>query len=113
MIICERMLTLDGDSAVVDIVVFGPEPAPVSHGPGFVCRFEIRWPDRVQKNYGLGIDRLEAILEAFTTAGTLIHTSTEHRDGRLVWLEPSIGYGLPVPRAIRDMLRGNDRQRFG
>lgn len=114
-IICRRRLSLAeaGDGASVDIVFFATETAPERYGPGFVCRFEVRWPDRVKTSFGLGIDEVDAIQMAFVIAGTRLHTSPEHAEGRLSWLEEGFGYGFPVPPTLRDMLRGHDKERFG
>ena len=110
MIIATRVLTLRrkrGDIKV-PIRIHAPEEDG-SIGP-WKCRFSIKWPNRTQRFEGYGGDAMQALVFALKMISALLYASKEHKSGRLYWLEPGSGYGLPVTNNMRGLLVGLDKQ---
>lgn len=110
MLIATRVLKLRSTSGDIDIPIrlFAPEP----DGVDWSCRFEIGWPDETLTRAAAGFDAVQALELALKIIGALIYASDHHASGKLMWLEPGKGYGFPVPRGIRDLLIGHDRDLF-
>jgi len=108
MIIATRHLILRDQTRAVDIPVqiHAPEKAKVD----WICRFDIGWPDGRVERWGTGVDAVQALLFAMQMIGAEVYARSEHKSGRLEWLEPGGGYGFPVPDNIRDLLVGDDKQ---
>lgn len=108
MIIATRRLILREDNRDIDIPVriHAPEKAEV----GWICRFEIDWPEGKGKRWGAGVDEIQALQIAMQMIGSEIYASARHKAGRLRWLAPGDGYGFPVASNIRDLLVGDDKK---
>ena len=108
MIIATRHLTLRDQARAFDIPVriHIPERAKVD----WICRFDISWPEGRVERWGTGVDAVQALLFAMRMIGAEVYASSEHKSGRLEWLEAGGGYGFPVPENIRDLLVGDDRR---
>jgi hypothetical protein len=106
MIIATRHLVLrDKDRDIeIPVRIHAPERSEV----GWICRFEIEWPEGRVERWGSGNDAMQALLIAMQMIGTQIYTSHHHEAGRLEWLSPGLGYGFPVPNNVRDLLVGDD-----
>lgn len=102
----ERVLRLNAAGALVDVRVLISEP--LREPKSWMCRWEIRWPDRVRSNSAGGIDALQALLHAMQMVGIELYTSEEHRAGRLKWTDLGEGYGFPLTGGCRDLLEGGD-----
>ena len=63
----------------------------------------------MKQRYAYGIDAIQALILALDILGAYINTSQAAKEGRLVWLKPGGGFGLPVSRNIEDILQGDDR----
>jgi uncharacterized protein DUF6968 len=47
---------------------------------------------------------------ALQRIGTDLYTSNEHLEGRLRWEKAGDGYGFPVPKNLRGVLVGLDKE---
>jgi hypothetical protein len=101
-------LVESGERSDVTVRLFQPEPDPDESN--YRCRFRIEWPSDTKEIYAYGVDAIQALILALKMLGATINTSQAVKEGRLVWLEPGGGFGLPVPRNIEDILQGDDRQ---
>ena len=99
----------DNPAMEIPIVIF----SPVEKHNSWWCRFAIGWPDGELARTAGGVDAIHALEMAMQMIGSELYVSDLHRQARLTWLEPGDGYGFPVPRTIRDLLEGADRDRFG
>ena len=108
MIIATRHLFVRDQDRDIDIPVriHAPEKAEAS----WICRFEIGWPDGKAERWGTGVDAVQALLFAMQMIGAEVYASSQHKSGRLEWLEAGRGYGFPVPRMIADLLVGDDKK---
>lgn len=109
MLIGTRVLTLRTEA--------GEVPVPVTiHGPeegtdgGWLCRYEIGWPDELRVSVAGGVDALQAVHLTMQKIAIELYTSDEHREGRLSWSGQGGGYGFPMPKGGRDLLVGFDKQ---
>ena len=111
MIIATRVLILRTEAGDVEIPIriHAPEPADRS----WKCRYEIGWPDETFKSQGYGEDAVQAIELTFQKIGIELYVSEGHKAGKLGWNEPGAGYGFPVPKNVRDLLVGYDKQIYG
>ena len=100
-------LVENGQRSDVTVRIFQPEP--VHDEPHYRCGFQIEWPSGMKQRYAYGIDAIQALILALDILGAYINTSQVAKEGKLVWLEPGGGFGLPVPRGIEDVLQGDDR----
>lgn len=101
-------LVENGRRAEVTVRLFRPEPDPDEST--YRCRFVVEWPSETQDLYACGVDAIQALLLAVQMLGATIYTSQAVKEGKLVWLEPGCGFGLPVSRNIEDILQGDDRR---
>jgi hypothetical protein len=111
MLVATRTLTLrtrDVDKEI-PIRIFAPVQ---QDGGGWLCRFEIDWPDRRKIMEAGGADSIQALLIALQIISANIYTSTYHESGDLFWDAPGKGYGFPVPSNLRDLLVGDDAKYF-
>jgi hypothetical protein len=108
VIIATRTLTLLDDQRAVEVPIrlYAPEPAQV----GWICRFEIAWPEGKIERWGSGVDAVQALSIAMQMIGAEIYVSRHHEANRLMWLAPGRGYGFPVTNNIRDLLVGDDQK---
>ena len=108
MIVATRDLVLHNQARAINIPVriHAPEKAKVD----WICRFDIGWPAGRVERWGTGIDAIQALLFAMQMIGAEVYASSEHKSGRLKWLEPGRGYGFPVPRNIQGLLIGDDKR---
>jgi hypothetical protein len=108
MIIATRHLTLRDEARTIDIPVriHTPERAKAD----WICRFDIGWPEGRVERWGTGVDAVQALLFAMQMIGAEVYASSEHKSGRLEWLEAGGGYGLPVPSNVQDLLVGDDKR---
>jgi len=106
MIIATRDLVLRDQARAINILVriSAPEKAKVD----WICRFDIGWPEGKIERWGTGVDAVQSLLFALQMIGAELYASSEHKSGRLEWLEPDRGYGFPVPDNIRNLLVGDD-----
>ena len=110
MLIATRTLkveTADGDIEV-PVRLFAPEPAGASHA----CRYEIDWPEGRHVMAAHGVDSIQSIVLALRMIGAELYASSHHRTGTLAFEKPGEGYGFSVPRTIRNLLIGGDREIF-
>ncbi len=103
-----RTLTLSTPSGDRDIRV--SVDAPVGSGRDWSCVYEIAWPSGARRKQAHGVDALQALCLALQLVGTDLYSSNEHGEGRLRWEKAGDGYGFPVPRNLRDMLGGLDKE---
>lgn len=109
MLIAERKLTLERDSAVqIPVRVFLPRELSAD----WACRFTIGWPDEEFEMEVFGVDAFQALELALRTIGVMIYTSEHHKAGELMWLEAGDGYGFPITSSLRDLLVGGDKKFF-
>lgn len=111
MLVATRTLTLrtpNGDKEI-PIRIFAPVQ---QDGGGWLCRYEIDWPDRRKIMDAGGADSVQALTIALQMIGTSIYTSGYHESGDLFWDAPGKGYGFPVPPNLRDMLGDDDAKYF-
>jgi hypothetical protein len=108
MIIATRHLLLreKGRTNDIPVGIHAPEKAKVD----WICRFEIGWPEGKVERWGTGVDAVQALLFAMQMIGAEVYARSEHKSGRLEWLEAGGGYGFPVPGNIRALLVGDDRR---
>lgn len=99
---------VEGKVRTVDIRIFAPEPDAAG---GWLCPYEMDWPDGSRRNEVKGADAVEALLGACTTIGAELYTSRYHTDRKILPQDESwLGYGFPVPNALRDQLIGEDAE---
>jgi hypothetical protein len=110
MIIATRSLVLRDDHRNIEVPI--RIHAPENDKAGWICRFEIGWPEGQVERGGAGIDAVQSLWIALQMIGAEIYTSRHHEAGRLAWLEPGRGYGFPVSNNIRDLLVGDDKRYF-
>lgn len=109
MIIASRTLKIRTDADIMDVPirVFRPEK---TNEDSWSCRYEIDWPNRKWTMAALGIDGVQAILNAFQMIGAEIYTSDFHKARSLFFETPGHGYGFPVPSSLRHLLEGDDSE---
>jgi hypothetical protein len=117
MIIATRELTAICKSGEKKPVVLRLE-APVQEDGFWRCWYEIDWPEdegpaRTRRFYAGGEDAMQALQLGLMALGIELHTNDYHDEHRLFWDEPEAGYGLIVPRNLRDKLRGDDITFYG
>jgi uncharacterized protein DUF6968 len=83
---------------------------PVDKNDHWQCDYEIDWPAALRKSAARGIDSLQALLMAMHKIGVEIYNSDAHRSGKLRLDRPGGGYGFPLPREIRDLYEGDDKE---
>jgi hypothetical protein len=107
MVIATRRLTLHLPNQEIEVAIriF----LPVEHHGSWSCSYEIDWPNGTKSHAATGFDSVQAILLALQLIGTEIYTSDYHNRGQLGWPRPNQGYGFPVPKTVRDLLIGADR----
>jgi len=81
---------------------------PEDDGRGWVCRYEIEWPDGLSSGFAAGIDAVQALILALQMIGIQLYTSKYHQARNLRWNDRDGGYGFPVARNVRDLLIGGD-----
>ena len=110
MMMATRILKLQDNNGDVEIPIriFAPQ----QDKSAWKCRYEIGWPDGKFESEGYGQDAVQAILLTCQKIGIELYVSDEHKSGNLMWGEPGKGYGFPVPRTVRDLLIGNDKEFF-
>ena len=86
------------------------QPELHSDGVNYLCRFQVEWPSKTTDLRAGGVDAFQALILALQMLGATINTSEAVKEGKLVWLEPGGGFGLPVPSNIEDLLQGDDRR---
>ena len=106
MIIATRDLVLRDPARAINIPV--RIHAPENAKGDWICRFDIGWPEGKIERWGTGVDAVQSLLFALQMIGAELYASSEHKSGRLEWLEPDRGYGFPVPDNIRNLLVGDD-----
>lgn len=110
MIIATRVLLLREGERDLEVPI--RIHAPREDGECWMCDYEIDWPHETWRRYAAGLDAVQALVLALQKIGTELYTSEYHQSGRLMWVDPSQGYGFPLPSNARDMLRGDDTRFF-
>ena len=105
-----RILQLTTPSGDVDVPI--TISAPEGSGRTWSCAFEIGWPSGSRRREAHGVDAVQALGLALQMIGTILYTSNEHADGLLRWEKAGHGYGFPVPKNLRPLLVGSDKE-FG
>jgi hypothetical protein len=103
------IISTDAGPQPVEVTLTSPEP----DGARWMCRYTIGWPEGVQVREVRGADGIAAVHSALQMIGLDLNSSSYHREGRLKWMEPWVGYGFPVPKGARDLLTGQDKEVFG
>ncbi|WP_137151171.1 hypothetical protein [Devosia sp. FKR38] len=93
----------------VAIHVFAPEQGE----RGWMCRYEIGWPERQRSGAGYGIDGMQALTIALQNIGAELYASPYHTAGTLVFDKPGNGYGFPIAKDARHLLVGDDARHEG
>lgn len=108
MIIAARTLrsVRSGKDVDIDVRIHMPE----QDRAGWVCKFEIDWPEGEAARWGSGVDAVQALVHALQMIGAEIYTSRYHKEGWLEWLARNRGYGFPVTNNVRDLLIGDDEK---
>lgn len=109
MIIARRVLTLRDNNKTVPVVIEMRAPERMSDIE-WRCHFTIDWPDGRAERWGAGVDAVQSLLFALQMIGAELYASESHKQGRLFWETPGIGYGFPVTQNIRDLLIGDDKK---
>jgi hypothetical protein len=86
---------------------------PTFNDGGWVCNFEIDWPDGEFASYAGGVDALQSIDMALQRVGVEFYMSPFHQAGLIEWHGEKQGYGFPVPKDARDLLVGYDKTYYG
>lgn len=112
MIIATRQLTAICKSGEEKPVAVRLE-APVQDEHFWRCWYEIDFPHDshpagTYRSWAGGEDAMQALQLAMMKLGVDLHFNSYHDEHRLFWSEPDAGYGLIVPRNLRDRLRGDD-----
>jgi len=109
-VIASRVLKcrVQSDLIEVPVRVLQPESVP----GGWLCRYQIEWPNGRRAGYGSGVDAVQALLIALMNIGAELYASEYHERGELYWTKPGDGFGFPVAQPIRDLLVGSDRIGF-
>ncbi len=106
MQIASRKLTFTGPPAkYFEIRIFAPER---ECGGGWICRYEVDWPEKPRTEKAGGLDSMQALVLALNMIGSEIYTSEYHKAGQLSLEGADGGYGFPVPNNLRDLLIGDD-----
>lgn len=109
-VIARRTLAfeVEGKVRLVEIRIFAPES---DASGGWLCAYEVDWPEGTLRNEVRGADAVEALLGACTTIGAELYTSAYHQDGKILPQDEDwLGYGFPVPNALRGQLIGEDAE---
>jgi hypothetical protein len=106
VIIARRVLDvrLPGGESKMEIRLF----MPAEDDGTWWCAYEIDWPDGKKAGAIAGYDSVQAILLTLASIGAQLYTSPYHEAGQLTWTAAGEGYGFPVPKNFRDLLRGTD-----
>lgn len=110
MLIATRTLKLQTGAAQTQVPV--RIYLPQERNGSWSCQYEIGWPDGRWEHVASGADSVQALLVALQMIGSLIYNSEYHKSGRLMLDGPRGGYGFPVPKAIHDLLIGDDARFF-
>ena len=94
---------------IVPVKVFSPEQGE----RGWICRYEIGWPEGQRSGAGYGIDGMQALTIALQNIGIELYTSAYHETGTLVFDKPGNGYGFPIAKDARHLLIGDDAKFYG
>ena len=89
----------------VDVRLFAPEK---SDDVGWICTYEIDWPEGPRRYRGAGADSLQALVIAMQMVASELYASTHHKRGDLFWYEPGSGFGIPVSPGSRNLLTPED-----
>ncbi|WP_442881862.1 DUF6968 family protein [Devosia sp.] len=81
---------------------------PQQEDRGWICRYEIDWPERPRAGAGFGIDAVQALTIALQNIGVELYASAYHKAGTLVFDRPGNGYGFPIAKDARHLLVGDD-----
>lgn len=116
MEIASRILlvkTKSGNDANVLLRLFSPE---LIEGR-WDCRYEIDWPEdgwpaQTAKGHAVGSDALHALQLAMQKLGIDLHSTSYHKAGTMRW-DDWKGYGIALPKAGRDLMRGDDAKFYG
>jgi hypothetical protein len=108
MIIATRTLYVRdaGGETPVTVSMTGPMPRPEFED--YSCSFRIVWPGHVSEMDISGADAFQALALTLKSIGTMLYTSSYHRDGVPFADYCASGYGFPVHSNVRDMLVGED-----
>lgn len=106
MLVATRSLTVRvaGVDRQMDVRVF----RPIQSGQSWFCKYEIDWPEGIQKMEVGGFDSMQSLVLALHMIGADLHTSSYHKAGQLFFEAPGRGYGFPVPPNLRDQMTGDD-----
>ena len=107
MIVASRILKLRTSDGHADVLIniFLPRQDPDG---GWMCAYEINWPDKPWTSAAGGLDSMQALLCAMQKIGLDLYFSDAFKSGKLNWNADWHGFGLPVPQNARDMLIGED-----
>ena len=103
-----RMLKLATPNGDKDVPI--SIEAPSGSGRDWHCSYEIGWPSGAHRKQAGGVDAVQAVCLALQRIGTDLYTSNEHLEGRLRWEKAGDGYGFPVPKNLRGVLVGLDKE---
>lgn len=107
MIIASRILKLQASTGTIPVLVNIFLPHQDDDG-GWICAYEIHWPDKPWNSAAGGMDSMQALLCAMQKIGLELYFSDSHKAGKLNWNSDWSGFGLPVPQNARDILIGED-----
>ncbi len=110
MTIATRTLKLNVQAGIVDVPIniFMPE----QDGDGWICQYEINWPDKTWRSAAGGVDAVQALHCAMEKIGIELYASAANKSGLLTWSSHWKGFGFPVPHNARNMLVGDDAKFF-
>jgi hypothetical protein len=107
MIIAKRVLKVHIGDREVDVPV--SIHLPVDRNDHWQCDYEIGWPAAMRTHTARGFDSVQALLLGMQKIGAEIYASDAHRAGKVRLDRPGGGYGFPLPKRIRDIGEGDDR----
>lgn len=117
MVIATRELTAICKSGERKPVLLRLE-APVEEDGMWRCWYEIDFPEDgdpagTRRSWAGGLDAMQALEMGLMKLAVDLHFNSYHDEHRLFWNEPDAGYGLIVPKNLRDKLRGDDIEFYG
>lgn len=96
-VIAKRTLSLEpsGDRSPSTAVVAFAKPVRVPNSTDYVCYYQIEGLSCAGIRKAMGVDSIQALFLALTSAASILYTSEEHKAGWLTYLDES-NLGLPA-----------------
>jgi len=104
-IVAHRELTEadSGEKIIIEIL------RPYLQDDNAICDYNIKWPNKIEHGSVSGIDEVQAISLCLQRIGAIIYTNKIVDINRLIWLEQGGGFGFFLPKTLRDLYIGDDK----